>query len=121
MTINAAIEMVDALQPNAFSRQEKICWLSRAEGVILHHLPETREGKPAFSGYTTDTDPDTELLVPEPYAEIYLRYLQAQMDSANGELVRYGNAAALFNQLLSGYRNYFNRTHTPVGRELNYF
>lgn len=121
MTINAALEAVDALQPNAFSREEKLGWLSRAEGLVKTQILDTCQDPPAFSGYSIHTDPETELLAPEPFDELYLRYIQAQMDSANGELTRYGNSAALFNSLLSAYRNHYIRTHTPVGRKLNYF
>lgn len=121
MTINAALEAVDALQPNAFSREEKLAWLSRAEGFVKTQILDTCQDPPAFSGYSSQTDPETVLLVPAPFDELYLRYIQAQMDSANGELTRYGNAAALYNSLFCAYRNYYIRTHTPVGGKLNYF
>ena len=121
MTINSAIEAVDTLQPNAFSRAEKITWLSRAEGIVKTMILDTCQDAPEFSGYTPETDPDTALLVPEPFDELYLRYLQAQMDSANGELTHYANAAALFNTALQAYRNHYIRTHKPLGVRLNYF
>lgn len=121
MTINAAIEAVDALQPNAFGREEKIAWLSRAEGIVKTQILDICEDSPEFSGYTGETDPETMLLVPAPFDEIYLRYIQAQMDSANGEIVRYSNSAALYNNLLDAYRNHYIRTHTPVGGKIKYF
>lgn len=121
MTINDALEAVDALQPNAFRREEKLAWLSRAEGFVKTQILDTCQDPPAFSGYSIHTDPDTVLLAPAPFDELYLRYLQAQMDSANGELTRYGNSAALYNSLFSAFRNYYIRAHTPVGRKLNYF
>ena len=78
MTINAVLEAVDALQPNAFSREEKLAWLSRAEGFVKTQILDTCQDPPAFSGYSSQTDPETVLLVPAPFDELYLRYIQAQ-------------------------------------------
>ena len=59
--------------------------------------------------------------VMHPWDELCIRYLQAQLDLVNGELTRYANSAALFNQLLGAYQDYYNRTHTCVGTRLKYF
>lgn len=121
MTINEAMDTVDVLQPNTFSRTEKLAWLSRAEGLIKAQILDTCVDAPDFAGYGPDTDPDTVLLLSAPWDEIYLRYLQAQMDLANGEVTRYENSAALYNRLFAACRNHYNRTHVPRHTGWQYF
>ena len=122
MTINEAINALDTQKNNTFSRQEKIAWLSRLDGVIQAQLIDTHEGGgEGFVGYTDETDPNTQLLVPAPWDEIYLRYMEAQMDYANGELTRYANSAALYNMRLTEYKNHYHRTHAPKGQAWRYF
>ena len=108
MTIDQAINTLDSRQNNTFSRQEKIGWLSQLDGLICKEVLGED-----FSGYTTDTDPQTQLRIPEPWEEIYLHYMQAKIDYWNGELTRYANGAAMFNSLLAAYKNHHNRTSAP--------
>ena len=122
MTINEAINALDAGKNNTFSRQDKLGWLSRVDGMIYQELHKTHDGSQTrFSGYTDQTDPNLPLLVPAPWDEIYLHYMQAQMDYLSGDMTRYANAAALYNAGFAAYRNYFNRTHCPKGRQWQYF
>lgn len=122
MTIDEAINTLDSQKTNTFSRQDKLRWLSRLDETIYRELILTHEGPaPAFSGYDEKTDPKTTLLVPSPWDEIYLRYLQAQIDYANGEMTRYANGAALYNACLAAYTNFYNRTHAPKGGRWRYF
>ena len=64
---------------------------------------------------------ETELLVPAPFDEVYLRWLEAQIDYANGEYDKYNNAILMYQTAYDGYANYYNRTHMPVGRKMDYF
>ena len=122
MTIDQAINTLDARQNNTFSRQEKIGWLSQLDGLIFSEVISTHRGEEtSFTGYTTETDPQTRLLVPAPWEDIYLHYMQAQMDYANGEMTRYANAAALYNSGLTAYKNHYNRAHMPKGQAWRYF
>lgn len=122
MTINEAIDALDARKSNTFSRQEKIKWLSRLDGLLQKELVDTHTGgQESFAGYAESTDPQTVLLVPEPWDEIYLHYMQAQIDYLNGDLTRYTNSAALYNACLTDYKNHYNRTHAPKGQVWRYF
>jgi len=123
MTIQQAIDCIDERKPNGFSAAEKIAWLTRADGMIKAKILDGyRQQTPiAFVGYTEDTDPETQLLVPEPYCEVYPLWLEAQMDAVNSETARYNNAIVKYNDWLSAFRNDYNRTHTPVKNRIKFF
>lgn len=62
------------------------------------------------NGYAPDADPDTELLIPHPYAEdIYNFYLQSRIDLENGEIQKYNNSNAMYTAAYSRFASAFNR------------
>ena len=62
------------------------------------------------------------LLIPYPYDDVYLKWLEAQIDYANGEIARYNNSITLYNSAMTAFMNYYNRTHLPLKiSKLNYF
>lgn len=122
MKIIEAINQLDALKPNTYSGSEKIVWLSRLDAMIKKNIIDTHEGGDVtFTGYDEGTDQSTELIVAEPYDEMYLRWLEAQIDYANGEYERYNNSVDMFNTVYTEYKKYYNRTHTPKSKEFKYF
>lgn len=123
MTIIEAIQLVDDHKHNTYSQPDKIRWLSTLDGLVKSSLIDTHEGGDdiRFDGYTETTPPDTVLLVGAPHDQIYLRWLEAQIDYANGEYGKYNNAIELFNTEWSALRNHYNRTHMPIGRKMVFF
>ena len=99
MTILEAISRVDSVKPNSYSQTEKIAWLSRIDATIKNEIIDTHEGAEniTFNGYDNDTDTNTELLVPAPYDEVYIRYLEMQIDYANNEYGKYNNSMVMYN------------------------
>ena len=116
MTIETAIGRVDELKANTCPEREKILWLSELELMIRHEVLDTHEDSPApeFAGYSEDTELTTELLLPAPYDRLYLRWLEAQIDYANGEYGRYNNSIQMFNAEYLAFQSWWNRTHKPV-------
>lgn len=123
MTIMEAITQVDTLKPNTYAHDMKVQWLSRLDGMVKRLIIDTHEGweKVAFEGYDKDTPTGTVLLVPEPFEEIYLRYLEMQIDYHSREIDSYNNSAARFNDAWTEYRNEYNRNHMPIGQRMRYF
>ena len=123
MTIIEAINRLDALKFNTYSQSEKVEWLSSLDRRIRKEIIDTHEGAPSseFSGYDDDTPVSTELLVPAPYDEVYLRWMEAQIDYHNGEFGRYNNSVTMFNNAYSAYERSYNRTHMPLGNKLKLF
>lgn len=115
MTIMEAITKLDSLKSNVYSQADKVEWLSKLDGAVKRLIIDTHEGSEQvpFCGYTADTSLDTVLLVPSPFDDVYLRWMEAQIDYYNGETDRYNNAIILYNSLFEEYANFYNRTHSP--------
>jgi hypothetical protein len=123
MTILEAINRVDSTKPNSYTQVEKVDWLSTLDGVIKTNIIDTHEGgeNVVFDGYDADTSLDTELLVPAPYDDIYIRWLEARIDYANGEINKYNNSLTAYNDAYDLYANHYNRKHMPKGSKFKYF
>ena len=118
MKIIEAIHRLDALKFNTYSQNDKVMWLSKLDLAVKRLIMDNCEGNSAedFKGYTEDTPLDTELLVPAPFDEIYLRWLEAQIDYHNGENDRYNNSISLYNAMFEAYGNYYIKHHQPKSR-----
>ena len=123
MTIIEAITQIDSLKHNTYSQENKVQWLSRLDSMVKRLIIDTPEGGDdvVFTGYGDDTDLHTEMLIPAPFDEMYLRWLEAQIDYTNGEYGKYNNAILMFNTSWKEYQNYYNRTHMPKGKNMKFF
>lgn len=118
MKIMEAINRLDALKFNTYTQEDKVDWLSRLDIMVKKQVIDNYDGADSvsFQGYTTDTPMDTVLLVPSPHDEMYLRWMEAQIDYHNGEYDKYNNAIILFKAAFEDFTAYYNRTHMPVSR-----
>lgn len=120
MTIDQAIHTVDELKPNQIERARKIDWLEKLDRRIYHDLMCTHErgnegeAPERFGGYGQDTDPDTVLLAPPPYDEIYRFYLEMHIDLVNQEYDKYNNSAILYANAWGQLARMWNREHRPI-------
>lgn len=125
MTLGEAIDKLDTLKPNSYTPSEKIRWLSALDGIILRDVILTHEGYEPFEGmdtdYNDDTPLETELLVPSPYEDIYLHWLESKVDFYNAEYVRYNNSITRYNDCFTNFSNNYNRNHMPLGTKFKYF
>lgn len=123
MKIIEAISKIDDLKHNTYSHADKVDWLSRLDSMVKRLVIDTHEGGEdiVFNGYNADTDTETELLIPEPFDDAYLRWLEAQIDYANGEYEKYNNSAEAYNQVWTEFQKDYNRTHMPKGKRMRFF
>ena len=123
MKITEAINKIDSLKHNTYSESDKVDWLSRLDSMVKRLIIDTHEGAEdvTFTGYDDSPDHSTELLVPPPHDEMYLRWMEAQIDYHNGEYNKYNNAILMFNSVFESYQNYYNRNHMPTGKSFKYF
>lgn len=119
MTLSQAISRGDALADNQIPFGQKVAWLSHLDGTIHREILEThaQTAGRAFSGYGGDAAPDTELLTPFPYDELYPWYLETRIHEAHGETRRYNDAVQKYNAALLSYCDFVNRSATPLGRQ----
>jgi hypothetical protein len=123
MTIIEAINRTNAVKPNSYDQSQKVKWLSTLDGIVKKEVIDTHEGgeEVVFNGYTDETSLTTNLLVPAPYDEVYIRYLEMQIDYANGEYAKYNNSADVYNEAYTAFKRYYNRTHMPKGNKFKFF
>ena len=117
MTIAEVIAKVDALKPNTYTMEDKVDWLSTLDSRVKAKIFDAHVSRDPFfffEGYDSSTDPETELLVHAPYDEMYLRWLEAQIDYHNGEYDRYNNSIMLFNNAYEDFKKHYTRTHMPI-------
>ena len=123
MTIMDSINRINTLKPNRYDQSEKIKWLSTLDERIMVDIFATHEGAEieTFYGYTDETPLTTELLVQAPHDDVYLHWLEAQIDYWNGEYAKYNNSIEMFNTAYEAYKNHYNRTHMPKGKKFKFF
>ena len=124
MTIIEAINQTDALKPNTYSQEDKIKWLSNLDGIIKREIIDTHEGAEsvAFEGYNEATELDTVLIVPAPYDDIYIKWLEVQIDYANADYGKYANSMVMYNTAYATFASYYNRNNMPKGtKQFKYF
>ena len=121
MTVLEALNRIEILKPNGYSHTEQIKWLSTLDGNIKKTIIDTHEGGEdiAFTPYS-ETDLTKEMLVPAPYDELYIHWLEAKIDYANGEYAKYQNSKTMYNDAFSDFERYYNRTHMPKGNKLKF-
>lgn len=96
MKISEALERIDASKPNTFESREKIEWLARLDARIHSEIIMTHEHKPedeTFTAYSAETDGNTELLAEYPYDNLYIYYLESQIDYGNSYAQKAGQQA----------------------------
>lgn len=123
MTLIEAITKIKSIKPNTFLQQDIIRWLSVLDGIIKKEIIDTHEDGEdvTFNGYNESSDLTINMLVPAPYDDIYIHWLEAQMDYANGEYKKYNNSLAVYNEAYKNFERYYNRTHMAKGTKFKFF
>lgn len=70
-----------------------------------------------WMSYSLPQDEDHELLVPFPWDELYVHYLEAMVYYSNGEFDRYRNSYEMFNKKELDYRQWYARNQLPTTLE----
>lgn len=116
MTLAEVLERIDRERPGESTEEEKLRWLSQVDGQWYREMVQTHEGaeETTFAPYATDGDKSAALLIAPPYDEVYIHFLYMQIDQRLGEIDRYNNDAALYNQGMLEARQAYNRAHMPL-------
>lgn len=116
MTIADAITQCDNIKPNQYDKSVKLRWLSDLDGQVKKEIIDTHAGGDliTFTAYDDTTDLSTALLIPDPYSDVYIKYLFTQIDFNNAEFARYNNSMVMYNTAYLAYAKYYNRTVMPL-------
>lgn len=90
------------------------------DALDLYDWHREKQAVLEFKGYT-EADTETELLVGSPYDELYIHWLEAQIDWYNREIEGFNASNMMFESVYQQYKNAFNRDHMPLGRRKVYF
>ena len=110
MTISEAISQTRKLSGNAVDDDTMCRWLSELDGRLMLDFYKGRE----WMAYALPQDADHELLVPFPWDELYVHYLEAMVYYSNGEFERYRNSYEMYNKKELDFRQWYARTHVPI-------
>ena len=120
MRIKDLFKRVEEVLANDWPKDLKLAWLNDIERMVIDEVYATHEMSTEdnlraveFKGYSEETDPNTELLVQDPYAVLYQYYLEAQIARANGDKQQQQDATTLFDNAYLTYRRYINRMYAP--------
>lgn len=120
MKVIEAIDIVDKLKPNTFSREDKLRWLSDLDGRVLREIIDVfLNSHTEFVPYN-DEGLDRTLVIPFPYEPIYTYWMEAMIDYWNGEIDRYNNSIALFNSEFTAFKEDYFRNHSAKRERINY-
>ena len=111
MTALDAIRWVDEKKHNVCCLEDKLRWLNQVEKMAAQ-----LRARCGLEQEIVEMEPETVLSIPAPLDALYLRWLEAQIDYANQEYLKYNNAMALFTALWKEYANQVRRSVLAVGR-----
>lgn len=113
MKIEEACRAAFRVRPNDLELEDQLRWLSELDGKIMTEVM-LLDASETFAVRYTEEDMQKELLVGFPYDKIYVPYLMAMIDFANGEYDRYQNDKAIFDGFYGEYVRWFARVYKPA-------
>ena len=116
MKVDEAIQLADSVEENLFPRATKVAWLSMLDGRIYKEIILTHEDSDdiEYEPYDPTEASTTDLIVPDPYSDLYPWYLQARIQLSNGDTARYNNSIQMYNVAMQDFQDAYNREHMPV-------
>lgn len=116
MKIREAIAQLQRVKPNQYDDGMLVKWISDLDGMVCDEIFRNHEGTDGVTllPYTVENDMDTELLIGDPYSDVYVKYLSAQVDFHNAEFSRYNNSMMMFTTAYQNYASWFKREHMPI-------
>ena len=121
MTAMEAIAQADRLRPNQYPPEDKMRWLLRLEkriwkDILLHYDSDAPEPTGIL-----ETAADVELTAEDPYDEMYIHWLCAQMSLYEEEYESFNAENAVFESVYGQFRNAYNREHMPLSARKRYW
>lgn len=114
MKLGKIIELVNELKPNAYSEEHLTRWVTDVENYAIEGVFNRIDGRNyEYVQYEYEKDRETELLIPEPYEEVYVHYLCSKIDYWDREMEAYNNSASMYNAAYKNFAAYMRRNYRP--------
>lgn len=114
MKIREAIEKTNELKANAYGEEILTSWLSEVENYVIESVfNRAKDEEREKVNYGYEEDQEKELMIPEPYSEIYIYYLSAKIDYWNKELDSYNNNMSMYNAAYDSFAAKYRRENVP--------
>ena len=107
MTIRSFLELTDMLSAGAVDPSVRMRWLGEIEGRVRVEL--LGEDPATLPEINSDTPEDTELAAPAPYDRLYWLHHLAMCNCLAGNVARYENTAAMFNETYASFGRWLKR------------
>lgn len=121
MTAMEAIAQADRLRPNQYPPVDKMRWLERLEKRIWKEILRHYDADAPEPTGILETDADVELTADDPYDEMYIHWLCAQMSLYEEEYESFNAENAVFESVYGQFRNAYNREHMPLSARKRYW
>lgn len=119
MTAAGMIEQYNVERPNGVEDSVKLDFLRKCESnlienVILLYDPKEDDPTPEdWKEYLDTFNMDSELILEEPYNDIYVWYLDQRIAFNNNDTKRYNASARMFDNAFLAFKQKYNREHFP--------
>lgn len=112
MKLGEILDFVDGIKPNPYTEEQKVLWINACEGMVQTRVFLMAPAE--IVTYSWPKDKETILLVDPPHDKLYLSYLYAMIDFANGEYAKYQNSMQMFNAEFSEFMRWFAGAYRPA-------
>lgn len=114
MTLAHLIAEIEEVKPNQYRKEILTRWVSEVENIAVEQvLNRVKDIDIDFEAYDYDLDQETELKIPDRFADVYINYVGAKIDDANREYDGYNNSVIKYESSFQEFAAYWKRTHTP--------
>lgn len=124
MTLMELILKVDKLAPNDIEYDIKRSWVYSVYWQVIREIFEDSEGSKDLSEYESNAESNgavkylkigTDLLVDEPYDELYVHYMMAQINLSYDETDKYNKYMILYRDAFDEFAKSYRRKHRSKG------
>lgn len=114
MKLREAIEKVNRLKENEYGESQIAEWVTELENYMIDNVFNKAEGFDyEKKEYEYEESAEEELLVPDPYSELYVHYIASKIDYWNREMDSYNNSVAMYNAAYQNFANHMRRMYKP--------
>lgn len=115
MNAYEVIARYDEERNNNETFDNKLTWIKELEHTVLSDVILThRNDIESPETYFDEWSADTPLLIPVPYTDCYVHYIDMKLNMKLNQLKKYNNASSMFNNTYITFQQWYNRHNKPL-------